>query len=165
MSISPQNNPNNQIEIANFEIKHSSPNKLVEMKSSAGLTNILSDVNSNNPSITKKMRDAALAGSNTGGEQAGVDNAIQNSQRKLDENEVDLAVLEKPEYDKERVIYITRNKRIAIFFLIISINIVANFDDGTIPAATEEIRLKLNVKDEDVGLLGTLVYVGNLIGI
>lgn len=161
MSISPHNN---QIEIANFDVKHSSPKKLVDMKSSVGLTNVNSDVNSNNPSITKNMRGTALVGSNTGGEQVGLDHVVQNSQRKLDENEIDLAVLGKDQYEKERVIYITRNKRIAIFFLIISINIVANFDDGTIPAATEEIRLKLSVDDEKVGLLGTLVYVGNLIG-
>lgn len=152
------NTNNNKIEVTNLEVKLSSPNKVADIKSSSvGLTNPNSDVNSNNPSL-KKISNLAIAGSDTGG----LDNVNQNTLKRLDENEVDLAIKEKDE--KERVIYITRNKRIAIFFMIITINIVANFDHGTIPAATEEIRVKLNIDDEKVGLLGTLVYVGNLIG-
>lgn len=76
----------------------------------------------------------------------------------------DLAVVAKEEYNRERVFFLQRNKRIAIFIFVITINIIANLDDGTIPAATVEIKEKLKIGDDMVGLLGTLVYVGNLIG-
>jgi hypothetical protein len=81
------------------------------------------------------------------------------------EPEVGEVSLEKPkDFQGERVFYLARNKRIAIFCFIITVNIIANFDDGIIPAATEEIRVKLGVDKDLVGLLGTLTYTGNLIG-
>jgi len=93
-------------------------------------------------------------------------NGHQTTNRVLDEKEnnpenADLA----PEVcEKERVIFISRNKRIAIFVLIISINIACNLEHGTIPACTDELKAKLGITEDMVGLLGTLMYCGNLIG-
>ncbi len=70
----------------------------------------------------------------------------------------------KPVINIERILFFSRLKRNGVFFFIIIINIIANFDDGTIPSATEEISRDLKLKKDEVGLLGTLVYVGNLIG-
>ena len=64
----------------------------------------------------------------------------------------------------ERVMYLERKKRVGIFVFIIIINVIANMDDGTLPAASNEIIRDIDISEEKVGLLGTLVYVGNLIG-
>ena len=39
-----------------------------------------------------------------------------------------------------------------------------NVDHGTVPAATEEIKKDLNINDEQLGLFGSLVYLGNMFG-
>jgi len=66
--------------------------------------------------------------------------------------------------DKQRVYFIGRNKRIWVFILIITINVMANSDHGTLPAATIEIQKDVNISHANLGLLGTLVFTGNLIG-
>ncbi len=66
------------------------------------------------------------------------DNKDENKDANENEDEKDEAVEVKPAYGRERVIFFSRNKRIGVFCLIIIINVVANFDDGTIPAVTEE---------------------------
>jgi hypothetical protein len=38
-------------------------------------------------------------------------------------------------------------------------------DHGTIPAATSEIKNDLNINDDILGIFGSLVYLGNLLGI
>lgn len=55
-------------------------------------------------------------------------------------------------------------KRYLIFCLLLSINLFINMDDGTIPAATTQIEKKLHMDSDGIGLFGTLVYVGALVG-
>ena len=43
-------------------------------------------------------------------------------------------------------------------------NILMNIDHGTIPAATYKIITDLSINDQELGLFGSLVFVGNLIG-
>lgn len=51
-----------------------------------------------------------------------------------------------------------------VFALLLIINIVANMDHGTLPAATNEIRKDFNINSEALGLLGSLSYAGTLLG-
>ena len=43
-------------------------------------------------------------------------------------------------------------------------NLLINIDHGIIPAATVEIKGDLNLNNFDLGLLGSLVYLGLVIG-
>jgi hypothetical protein len=44
-------------------------------------------------------------------------------------------------------------------------SITLNMDHGTIPAITNELRVDLSVNDTELGAFGSLVYLGNFIGI
>lgn len=57
-----------------------------------------------------------------------------------------------------------RRFRYFVFILIFVINVVVNMDHGTIPAATKEIMISLNVSEKTLGIFGSLVYLGNIIG-
>ena len=59
---------------------------------------------------------------------------------------------------------ISRKIRWVIFSLFIVINLLMNFDHGTVPAATEQLRNYLNLSDSELGLFGSLVFVGVIIG-
>jgi MFS family permease len=39
-------------------------------------------------------------------------------------------------------------------------NIFINLDHGILPAATDEIKIDLGIKDAELGLLGSFVYFG-----
>lgn len=57
-----------------------------------------------------------------------------------------------------------RGFRYFAFILIFSINIVVNMDHGTLPAATNDIMKDLNITEKTLGIFGSLVYLGNMIG-
>ena len=59
---------------------------------------------------------------------------------------------------------INRTRRWILFFLFAIINLLMNFDHGTIPAATEQIRSFLNLSDSQLGLFGSFVFAGVIIG-
>ena len=59
---------------------------------------------------------------------------------------------------------LSRPIRYIIFGLYIILNILMNVDHGTIPAATSEIKNDLVINDEILGLFGSLVFVGVIIG-
>ena len=59
---------------------------------------------------------------------------------------------------------INRKIRWILFFLFIIINLLMNFDHGTIPAATEQLRNYLELTDSELGLFGSLVFIGVIIG-
>ena len=65
---------------------------------------------------------------------------------------------------KSNTYIISRKIRWLIFFLFTIINLLMNFDHGTIPAATEQLRNYLNLNDSELGLFGSLVFVGVIIG-
>ena len=59
---------------------------------------------------------------------------------------------------------INRNIRWLLFIIFIIINLLMNFDHGTIPAATEQIRLYMALSNSKLGLFGSLVFIGVIIG-
>ncbi len=65
---------------------------------------------------------------------------------------------------KSNSIVINRNIRWLIFFIFIIINLLMNYDHGTVPAATEQLRNYLNLTDSELGLFGSLVFIGVIIG-
>jgi hypothetical protein len=65
--------------------------------------------------------------------------------------------------DKE---YILSNKmRWFLFAVFIILQILMNVDHGTLPAAVVNIREDLHIKDDTIGVFGSFVFLGNLIGI
>ena len=62
-------------------------------------------------------------------------------------------------------VQLSRCARWFIFSLFFILNILMNMDHGTIPAATDDIRKDLNISDQNLGIFGSLVFVGNIIGI
>lgn len=52
----------------------------------------------------------------------------------------------------------------SIYYVIAFCNILVNLDHGIIPAATKEIKLDLNITEVELGLLGSIVYGGLLLG-
>jgi len=63
-----------------------------------------------------------------------------------------------------RSLELSRRTRWVLFFLLFIIQILMNMDHGTIPAATDEIRNDLKIKDDVLGIFGSLVFFGNIIG-
>ena len=59
---------------------------------------------------------------------------------------------------------ISRRIRWILFLIFIFINILMNFDHGTIPAATDQLRSYLDLTDSELGFFGSLVFVGVIIG-
>lgn len=58
----------------------------------------------------------------------------------------------------------SRSVRGMIFFLIVLTNLIINMDHGTIPSATSEIKEDRKIDDAALGIFGSLVYLGNLLG-
>lgn len=57
-----------------------------------------------------------------------------------------------------------KGKRRIIFILIFFINMVINFDHGAIPAATTTLKQVLNIENVELGIIGSLVYLGLVLG-
>jgi hypothetical protein len=55
-------------------------------------------------------------------------------------------------------------KRYWVFAFIIVINTIINFDHGYFPAATEEFKKEYDISSTLLGLFGSSVYLGNLLG-
>lgn len=51
-----------------------------------------------------------------------------------------------------------------IFIHIFTANIIINFDHGIIPAALTELKEDLNITNTNIGILGSLVYLGLTLG-
>jgi hypothetical protein len=51
-----------------------------------------------------------------------------------------------------------------IFFILMASNMVTNVDHGALPAATTEIKTDLGLDNQQLGFLGTLVYLGLTFG-
>lgn len=65
---------------------------------------------------------------------------------------------------KQRGVIFSRNVRCTIFIIITLTNLIINMDHGTIPAATSDIKSDLSIGDGELGVFGSLVYLGNIIG-
>ncbi len=55
-------------------------------------------------------------------------------------------------------------QRIYVFTILTIINTLVNMDHGTIPASSNEIKRDLKINESHLGVFGSLVYLGNLIG-
>ena len=73
---------------------------------------------------------------------------INDDDQKLEQNEIKLS----------------SKLRWFIFIIILFINVFINMDHGTVPAATDKIKKDLNINNNILGLFGSLVFLGNLIG-
>ena len=58
----------------------------------------------------------------------------------------------------------SKKKRKFIFLLICLINILVNLDRGAIPAATTEIKNKNNISNAELGMIGSLLFLGLTLG-
>ena len=58
----------------------------------------------------------------------------------------------------------SKQKRKFIFVLICLINILINLDRGAIPAGTTEIKEKNNITTAELGMIGSLLYFGLILG-
>ena len=67
--------------------------------------------------------------------------------------------------NKKSNLILSRTVRRFIFIILLLISVMVNMDHGTIPAATSEIKKSLNEGDDVLGLFGSLVFLGNIIGI
>ena len=63
-----------------------------------------------------------------------------------------------------RDVILSRTKRWLLFTIFIFLQILMNVDHGTFPAATDDIRKDLSIDDNILGIFGSLVFLGNLIG-
>lgn len=61
-------------------------------------------------------------------------------------------------------ISLSKTTRWLLFVIFIFLQILMNIDHGTFPAATDEIRKDLSIDDNILGIFGSLVFFGNLIG-
>lgn len=80
------------------------------------------------------------------------------------EEENDANCNKKVTIDKEEIIKLCTTKRLRLFFILSSLNILINMDHGTIPAASNEIKHELKINETALGTFGSLVYFGNLVG-
>ncbi len=58
----------------------------------------------------------------------------------------------------------SKKKRKFIFLLIFLINILVNLDRGVIPAATTEIKEKIKISNAQLGMIGSLLFFGLILG-
>ena len=105
-----------------------------------------------------------------------VDNKSKEITNEISNKKVDsLSIQKENRNDKEKQItnqsnkktnlILSRNVRWFVFVILLLISIMVNMDHGTIPAATTEIKKSLNKGDDILGLFGSLVFFGNIIGI
>ena len=65
--------------------------------------------------------------------------------------------------DEENLIELSPRGRNIVFVLYLISNILISMDHGSIPASINELR-QLTTYDQSIGLFGSLVYLGNIIG-
>lgn len=93
---------------------------------------------------------------------------IENS-----ENNENLEIIEKDckqnpnlidEKTQSNIFVLNRKIRWVLFSLFAILNLLMNFDHGTVPAATEQLKNYLILSDSELGLFGSLVFIGVIIG-
>ena len=65
---------------------------------------------------------------------------------------------------KKKSFILNRKDRWILFFIFTLVKLLNNFDHGTIPAATDEVKSFLKLDDSELGVFGSLVFIGVLIG-
>lgn len=61
-------------------------------------------------------------------------------------------------------IHISKGKRIGLYVLLNLINLISNYDHGTIPAVVSELEKQYKLGLDKIGLFGSLVFIGLAIG-
>ena len=91
-----------------------------------------------------------------------IENTLKEKENDLDENNNlnDQTIVS----IKLNSFIMNRKIRWLIFSLFIVLNLLMNFDHGTVPAATEQLRNYLDLDDSELGLFGSLVFLGVIIG-
>jgi hypothetical protein len=89
-----------------------------------------------------------------------------DNENKLQDQHLEASVAEPVEIKQEPsgTVILERNKRCWVFAFIILVNIFINFDHGYFPAATEEFKTDYSINSSLLGLFGSAVYFGNLLG-
>jgi hypothetical protein len=64
----------------------------------------------------------------------------------------------------ENSITILRKSRCWVFVYLVSLNICLNFVDGVIPASTDKVETDLKISKVELGLFGSLIYIGDSVG-
>jgi hypothetical protein len=59
---------------------------------------------------------------------------------------------------------LTKKSRYWVYVLILTVNIVTNLENGTIPACTDDIQKDMEITEQELGLFGSALYAGNLVG-
>ena len=91
----------------------------------------------------------------------------ENNEKIIEENDFNSDIsLSKYNIESIKSISYVINRKIrwVIFFIFMIVNLLMNFDHGIIPAATEQLRNYLDLSDSELGLFGSFVFMGVIIG-
>lgn len=93
-----------------------------------------------------------------------IENSESNANSQIIEGESKQSLNLTKEKSQSNVFELNRKIRWILFFLFAMLNLLMNFDHGTVPAATEQLKNYLNLSDSQLGLFGSLVFIGVIIG-
>jgi MFS family permease len=93
-----------------------------------------------------------------------IENSESNVNSQIIEEESRQSLSLAKEKSQSNVFVLNRKIRWFLFFLFAMLNLLMNFDHGTVPAATEQLKNYLNLSDSELGLFGSLVFIGVIIG-
>ena len=88
----------------------------------------------------------------------------KDSYEGLSKNPEELLVQTKTEIDGVQTIILHSKMRWMLFSLFLFMTTLVNVDHGIVPAATDDIEKDLKIGETQLGLFGSLVFLGNLIG-
>ena len=99
-----------------------------------------------------KYDEKLLQGSNH------LENNSNSNKKKYNSSDIDELI------DPDNLIELSPKGRNIVFVLYLISNILISMDHGSIPASINELRQQLTTYDQSIGLFGSLVYLGNIIG-
>jgi hypothetical protein len=91
-------------------------------------------------------------------------NLEENHNLNIEEKESNINIKETAAIEQVEKINLPRKSRCWFFVIVMFINLIVNLENGTIPAATTEIKNSLLIEEKELGIFGSLLYVGNAIG-
>ena len=92
-----------------------------------------------------------------------INKKIQNI-KENDDTQANSLTNKKIEMFKKKSFIMNRKERWILFVIFTLVNLLNNFDHGTIPASTNELRNYLGLSDSQLGIFGSLVFLGVMIG-
>ena len=93
-----------------------------------------------------------------------IENSENNVNSQIIEEESKQSLNLTKQISQSNVFVLNRKIRWLLFFLFAMLNLLMNFDHGTVPAATEQLKNYLNLSDSKLGFFGSLVFIGVIIG-